>query len=353
MSLLPIDQNPEFRSLANEILNRQLELDPQLGRELDEMAKKRMYQDVVYNLDMLYTALALEDGKIFEYYARWLYQLLCPLLPCCTRERVRDQLLDSYALMEECMDRAVAPERLSALKEMLDRASRATVEECEKSAMAEEKPPRKYEAEIQRYLDCILKADTKNAVFLIPEYVKNGIPLPDVYVDIVGECMREVGELWHRHTIQVDKEHYCTSTTQMALAQLYPFIFSQKRRPKKILVACVGSELHELAARMVADLFEYNGWDSIYLGAAVPAESIQSAVETFRPDLVALSVTMPQHLLACKETVERLRRAYPDIKIAVGGKAFEWTNEIWKNWRADVYTQDAKSFVAWAVDTLQ
>ena len=47
------------------LLNRQLELDPQLGRELDEMAKKRMYQDVVYNLDMLYTALALEDGKNF------------------------------------------------------------------------------------------------------------------------------------------------------------------------------------------------------------------------------------------------------------------------------------------------
>lgn len=353
MSLLPIDQKPEFRSLANEVFNRQFELDPQLGRELDEIDKKKMYQDVLYNVDMLYTALTLGDGKIFEYYARWLYQLLCPLMPYCTRERVRDQLLDSYALMEECMEQAVEPEELPALKEMLDRASRATVEECEKSGKAKEKPPRKYEAEIQQYLDCVLKADTKNAVFLIPEYVKNGIPLPDVYVDIVGECMREVGELWQCHTIQVDKEHYCTSTTQMALAQLYPVIFSQKRRPKKILVACVGSELHELAARMVADLFEYNGWDSVYLGAAVPAESIQDAVETHRPDLVALSVTMPQHLLACKETVERLRCAYPDIKIAVGGKAFEWTNEIWKNWRVDVYTQDAKTFVAWAVDTLQ
>ena len=85
----------------------------------------------------------------------------------------------------------------------------------------------------------------------------------------------------------------------------------------------------------------------------MPAESIQAAVEVHQPDLVALSVTMPQHLLTCKETVERLRHVYPDIRIAVGGKAFEWTNEIWKNWRVDVYTQDAKSFVAWAEDTLQ
>ncbi|WP_195269481.1 cobalamin-dependent protein [Eubacterium sp. 1001713B170207_170306_E7] len=353
MSLLPMDQNQEFRSLADELFSRQFELDPQLGRELDATARKKMYQNDVYTVGMLCTALALEDGKIFESYAQWFYQLLCPLIPCYTRERIRDLLLDSYALMEECMERVAAPEKGPALKEMLDRASRATAEACERDGKTVEATPRKYEAEIQQYLDSILKADTRNAVFLIPEYVKKGIPLPDVYVDIVGECMREVGELWHRHTIEVDQEHYCTSTTQMALAQLYPVIFSQVRRPKKILVACVGSELHELAGRMVADLFEYNGWDSVYLGAAVPAESILSAVEAHRPDLVALSVTMPQHLPVCKETVERLRSACPDIKIAVGGKAFEWTNEIWKNWRVDVYTQDAKTFVAWAVDTLQ
>lgn len=66
MSLLSIDQNPEFRSLANEILNRQLELDPQLGRELDEMAKKRMYQDVVYNLDSYTPLWRLRMGKFLN-----------------------------------------------------------------------------------------------------------------------------------------------------------------------------------------------------------------------------------------------------------------------------------------------
>ena len=117
-----------------------------------------------------------------------------------------------------------------------------------------------------------------------------------------------------------------------------------------MLVACVGSELHEIGARMVADLFEYHGWDSIYLGAAVPVEAIKLAVGEHRPDLVALSVTMPQHLPHCREAVKQLREQDPGIKIAVGGNAFSGT-EIWAGWDV-VYTADARKLVQWAEDTL-
>ena len=68
----------------------------------------------------------------------------------------------------------------------------------------------------------------------------------------------------------------------MALSQLYPLIFGQKRRGKRVLVACVGSELHEIGARMVADLFEYQGWDSIYLGAAVPVAVSYTHLDVYK-----------------------------------------------------------------------
>lgn len=44
---------------------------------------------------------------------------------------------------------------------------------------------------------------------------------------------------------------------------------------------------------MVADLFENDGWDGIFLGAAVPEDSMLEAIRSDKPDLVALSVTMP------------------------------------------------------------
>lgn len=62
----------------------------------------------------------------------------------------------------------------------------------------------------------------------------------------------------------------------------------------------MGSELHEIGARMVADLFEYHGWDSIYLGAVVPAEAIKLLGE-HRPDL--RPSTMPRYLSPLPEAV--------------------------------------------------
>ncbi len=52
--------------------------------------------------------------------------------------------------------------------------------------------------------------------------MERGIPLSDVYVEILAESMRRNGELWHTAQLTVDTEHYCTSVTQMAMAQLYP-----------------------------------------------------------------------------------------------------------------------------------
>lgn len=57
--------------------------------------------------------------------------------------------------------------------------------------------------------------------------------------------------------ITVDAEHYCTSVTQMAMAQMYPVLFANERKNKTLLCACPGTELYEMGARMVADLFEW------------------------------------------------------------------------------------------------
>ena len=349
MSLMMMDQEPEFLNLTNEIFTRQLENNQGLSASLDGWARKKMYQDVRYNFDFLYTALYLEDEGIFSRYARWLYQLLCPLMEYFTRERVCAIMVEHYELIRSCLENAVAKETRPKLHRLLDAAIQATREEC-----AHGRPGRpekgRYEQEIGQYLDSLLRSDTKGAMALVAEYINAGLPLGDICVDIIAEAMRRVGDLWHGHRISVDMEHYCTSVTQMALSQLYPLIFGQKRRGKRVLVACVGSELHEIGARMVADLFEYHGWDSIYLGAAVPVEAIKLAVGEHRPDLVALSVTMPQHLPHCREAVKQLREQDPGIKIAVGGNAFSGT-EIWAGWDV-VYTADARKLVQWAEDTL-
>lgn len=241
MSLLLMEQDADFLKLTNEIFTRQLAANHTLNNMLTDRARQKMYQDVKYNIDFLYTALCLEDDGIYARYARWLYQLLTPLMTGCSRESLRDIMTEHYELIRTCMSKTLSYEKHDRLHRLLNGAIKATAEECDAGPPAPSSAPVKYEKEVTRYLDCLLQSDTEGALALVTGCVKEGIPLDDVCSDIVAEAMRRVGELWHLHLISVDMEHYCTSVTQMALSQFYPLIFGQPRKGKTVLIACVAA----------------------------------------------------------------------------------------------------------------
>lgn len=117
-----------------------------------------------------------------------------------------------------------------------------------------------------------------------------------------------------------------------------------------MIAACVGAELHEIGLRMVADLFELDGWDTYYLGANLPSESIVAAARDRRADLVALSATMPRHVARVREVIAALRAdaALARTIVLVGGGAFAGDEARWREVGADGFTRDAASAVTLA-----
>lgn len=303
-----------------------------------------MYSLTHWESSILYTAFVLDEEKIMGDYARWLLRLMHPILKYTSVTETAEYVTEHFDSIRDAIRNVIPEEKQARLLELMDCAQDSVWDEAEHFALTPKKDS-VYEAEISQYMQSLLEKNSRNAMYLVQEFQKKGIPLDDIFAEIIAESMRRVGELWHTAQITVDTEHYCTSVTQMAMAQLYPSLFAQERRDKTLLCACPGTELHEMGARMVADIFENNGWDTIYLGAAVPADYLIASIRENHPNLVALSVTMPQHLLDCRKIVERIRKEFPDMKIAVGGGAFRSTHEIWKQWPIDIYTEDARELV--------
>ena len=59
-----------------------------------------------------------------------------------------------------------------------------------------------------------------------------------------------------------------------------------------MVAACAASELHEIGVRMAADFFEMEGWDTFYLGANTPAESVIRTLVERKADVLAVSATI-------------------------------------------------------------
>lgn len=195
----------------------------------------------------------------------------------------------------------------------------------------------------RRYLDALLVGDRAAASRLIMESFESGqLTVQEIYLDVFQACQREVGRLWQTGDISVAQEHFCTAVTQLCMSQLYPFIFTTEKNGFKSVIACAQGELHEVGVRMVADMLEMNGWDTHYLGANVPVDSIVEYIQKKQPHLVGLSATISAHLPQVKSLIQRLRRLPGrPLRILVGGFPFNADSELWRAFGADAFAPDA------------
>ncbi|ABB39880.2 cobalamin B12-binding domain protein [Oleidesulfovibrio alaskensis G20] len=174
------------------------------------------------------------------------------------------------------------------------------------------------------YLELMLQARRNDALRCIQKAIARGASLSDIYLKVLQPVMYETGRLWQTNAIDIAVEHYITAATQLTMAHIFPHALSKKRTGKKMVGGCLGSELHQLGLHMLCDLFESEGWDTYFMGAATPGKSFLTVVSDQHPDLLCISVTMQRGVPEVRETIELLRaKLGADCpKILVGGLPF-------------------------------
>jgi methanogenic corrinoid protein MtbC1 len=176
-----------------------------------------------------------------------------------------------------------------------------------------------------RYLDALVTGDRARALRVLDEYgLDKGAPAEQLVLDVVMRAQADIGTLWQENRIGIADEHVATAISQLALAHLYRHATRRPRVGCRALVACVEGEQHDMGARACADLLDVHGVDVTFAGASVPAHSLVGLCQRLRPDVVALSVTMPFHIASLRSTVVHLRdRIGPSLRIAAGGYALQ------------------------------
>jgi methanogenic corrinoid protein MtbC1 len=201
-----------------------------------------------------------------------------------------------------------------------------------------------YKELASEYLAALLSGDRHKAQRLIHSAVESGTGIRDIYLQVFQPAQHEVGHMWQTNRISVADEHFCTAATQSIMIDLYPKIISSHRIGKTLVAACVGSELHEIGIRMVADFFEMEGWDTYYIGAGARHDEIIAAVKERKADLLALSATMTYHVDTMQTLIRlvRTRANAPNLKIMVGGLPFNSSPALWQEVGADFWAPDAE-----------
>src|SRR5262249_27735357 len=143
---------------------------------------------------------------------------------------------------------------------------------------------------------------------LVDRILDRGPDLKKLYLDVVQPAMREIGRLWQENEISVADEHLATAITQAVMGRAFERVYRwHEKRTPTLIAACADDERHQVGLRMICDLLEIEGWDTAYLGASVPIESLVDLVAKRNPDAVAISATIAPNLPRVRDAIAAIR----------------------------------------------
>lgn len=323
--------------ISREVTTAYFEAHPECKNGDIDRIKAMCKSDFQYHLDFLLTSLSTGTQTIFYDYTLWLKGVLE------NRSLSIRHPIESFSFMKDSISKRLNGGDIAVSAETLDRAIAILKQNA--SVEASQLEATYIDDGNKQFTNALIIGDKKNAEAIASKSLNGGVALVDLEVGIVQPAMYEIGRLWAKNKITVAQEHLATAIAQNVLARAFLQAEFEDPIDKHVMCACIEGNHHGLGLRMVSDAFETSGWDVCFLGTNTPNQSIITQLDKTRPDLLALSVSMPHQVFALRQLIEivRANMAGKSPSIIIGGLAINHHHELNQKLAIDNWYQDAKA----------
>ena len=192
---------------------------------------------------------------------------------------------------------------------------------------------------LSRYLDASLDGDRKRCRAVIEETLQSGTPTNSVYVDVIWPIMLKIENLLRTDQITTIQEHLATRINRTIADQLQNKLPRRPSKNKKIVICCAQSDIQELGAQMMADMFESGGWEVKFLGGGLNNDDILAFVNEYGPDILLIYGTGPKQAPDLRQLIDTIKdiNARPNMRIMVSGGLFNRAEGLWQEMGADLF----------------
>lgn len=134
----------------------------------------------------------------------------------------------------------------------------------------------------ETYFQHLIKGDKMACMRMVDNLKSNQLAVEVIYTGLFQRSLYQVGEYWEMNKISVATEHMATAITEHLMIRLQVDLFATERVGKKAVIACIANEHHQIGAKMIADIFEMNGWDGYFIGANTPTDELVRFIKSQR-----------------------------------------------------------------------
>lgn len=318
------------KAIANWTVDQQLRQDPQLSSRYGQTWRSDWVAHSLSQLSMLAQAVSVRSKELFVESVTWTYQSFK-----ARGESDADFILN-FRCLQDVLSHELPAEVRSIAKDFMSVAV-ASVGSFKSDGAADSFPATADRNTVLRYVEAILEGDRAQAEEVVMSVLHSGSMVPAIYENILAPAQAKLGTLWHRGEITVADEHFGSATTEFIMSRLRPHLIKAEPRGLSMLATSTPGDLHEIGLRMVADLFEADGWDVCFLGANTPIADVVELLARRRPNLLALSVNTALTIRSAGELIEAVRSnpVTAGTRILVGGPPFRQVPQLWRELGAD------------------
>ena len=143
----------------------------------------------------------------------------------------------------------------------------------------------------------------------------------DFFDKILKQVMYDIGEDWATDKISIATEHVASNIAQTLVKIIMDGVTGSGNK-KKILICVPVGEEHHLGCDVLETYLTIKGFKIYNMGTSLPAEAIISFIENNKPDMVFISITLPDNISAGQRLVRKINSEH-SIPILIGGYAMQ------------------------------
>ena len=191
----------------------------------------------------------------------------------------------------------------------------------------------------------IIKGLKEQSGILASKALESVSPM-EIIDGMIIPALNTVGKGFEEKKVYLPQLLMTAEAAKQAFEAVKSAIPSGQSKKRKIVIATVKGDIHDIGKNIVKVLLENYGYDVIDLGKDISPEAVVDAVKTDGVKLVGLSALMTTTVPAMEETIRLLRIEAPECKVMVGGAVM--TNEYAEMIGADSFSPDAMGAVRFA-----
>ena len=177
----------------------------------------------------------------------------------------------------------------------------------------------KYIKKIKKnFFDLLIHGEIDEVHRIYKEFTKDNT-LSTFYQNILRPVLYTVGDMLDSKKLDVGDEHIASNTVLRLLEIIKKEMRPRITKEKTILICTPYSENHVIPCLMLETFLSIRGYEIINLAPSVPMISILNQIQSKKPDLVLISITLIDHLPSAKQLVDKIKKT--KTPILIGGQA--------------------------------